>query len=135
MLEISGAIYTGCICNTNIFIKFMLCLSYRPYLVRNNVSIFYLLKFIWDTKSGELGIQANSTVLPLQKERYYLRALGKDVRKDRANFSEQFPELAEDLEIPPIFPSNLFFSSVFRISSPGVRLWTHYDVRYEFSST
>lgn len=68
-----------------------------------------------------------------QREKYYLRALGKDVRRDRANFKEQFPELAEDLVIPEIFPTHLFFSSVFRISSPGVRLWTHYDVRFQFS--
>lgn len=32
-----------------------------------------------------------------------------------------------DLKIPDFIPKGAFFSSVFRISSPKLQLWTHYD--------
>ncbi|KAI8776077.1 tRNA wybutosine-synthesizing protein 5 isoform X1 [Biomphalaria glabrata] len=63
-----------------------------------------------------------------QKEKFYLRALGHDPRKDVADISVQFPELAQDLTIPQVFEREKFFSSVFRIASRGVQLWTHYDI-------
>ena len=46
----------------------------------------------------------------------------------------QFTELANDINFPQLFDSTKFFSSVFRISSPLIRLWTHYDVNYHFIS-
>ncbi|KAL7881412.1 hypothetical protein AOLI_G00082600 [Acnodon oligacanthus] len=61
-------------------------------------------------------------------EHYYLRSLGEDARKEPADLKKQFPELANDFHIPPFFEPKQFFSSVFRISSPGLQLWTHYDV-------
>ncbi|XP_056145061.1 tRNA wybutosine-synthesizing protein 5 [Lampris incognitus] len=63
-----------------------------------------------------------------ENESYYLRSLGEDVRKEPADLSKQFPELAEDFHIPQFFEPDQFFSSVFRISSCGLQLWTHYDV-------
>uniref|UniRef100_A0AAY5L7Z6 tRNA wybutosine-synthesizing protein 5 n=1 Tax=Esox lucius TaxID=8010 RepID=A0AAY5L7Z6_ESOLU len=63
-----------------------------------------------------------------QDESYYLRSLGEDVRKEPADLRKQFPELAEDFHIPEFFESDQLFSSVFRISSCGLQLWTHYDV-------
>ncbi|XP_078084937.1 tRNA wybutosine-synthesizing protein 5 [Mustelus asterias] len=63
-----------------------------------------------------------------QDEKYYLRSLGVDPRKDIADIRKQFPSLAEDINIPEFFEKDQFFSSVFRISSPGLQLWTHYDV-------
>ncbi|CAL1538086.1 unnamed protein product [Lymnaea stagnalis] len=63
-----------------------------------------------------------------QNEKYYLRALGDDPRKDVADISVQFPHLAKDVNIPELFERDRFFSSVFRIASRGVQLWTHYDV-------
>lgn len=63
------------------------------------------------------------------KEVYYLRSLGNDPRgKDVANFLEQCPELAQDFKLPQFFDMNDLFSSVFRASSKGLELWTHYDV-------
>jgi len=63
------------------------------------------------------------------KKWFYLRAVGENTRKDVANFSNQFPNLSDDFELPVgIYPTEKFFSSVFRVSSPGCRLWTHYDV-------
>lgn len=32
------------------------------------------------------------------------------------------------MSIPPLFDESALFSSVLRVSSPGLRLWTHYDV-------
>ncbi|XP_005989578.1 tRNA wybutosine-synthesizing protein 5 [Latimeria chalumnae] len=63
-----------------------------------------------------------------EDEKYYLRSLGEDPRKDIADIKKQFPSLAEDINIPEFFEEERFFSSVFRISSPGLQLWTHYDV-------
>ncbi|XP_033728056.1 tRNA wybutosine-synthesizing protein 5-like [Pecten maximus] len=61
-------------------------------------------------------------------ESYYLRALGDDPRKDKADIHQQFPQLADDIQFPKFFPPDKFFSSVFRIASKGTQLWTHYDV-------
>lgn len=71
-----------------------------------------------------------SLVLILQCESYYLRALGSgDPRKEVADIKKDFPELADDIQFPPFFEEEQFFSSVFRIASKGIQLWTHYDVR------
>ncbi|OWF51395.1 tRNA wybutosine-synthesizing protein 5-like [Mizuhopecten yessoensis] len=61
-------------------------------------------------------------------ENYYLRALGDDPRKDKADIHQQFPRLADDIKFPKFFPPEKLFSSVFRIASKGTQLWTHYDV-------
>ncbi|KAM6348192.1 tRNA wybutosine-synthesizing protein 5 isoform 2-T2 [Alca torda] len=67
-----------------------------------------------------------------ENERYYLRSVGEDARKDIADIRKQFPNLAEDVQIPEYFEKEQFFSSVFRISSAGLQLWTHYDVMDNF---
>lgn len=59
---------------------------------------------------------------------YYLRSLGDNPRKDVADFNKDYPELATDLQLPPVVPPERIFSSVFRISSAKLCLWTHYDV-------
>ncbi|XP_061580310.1 tRNA wybutosine-synthesizing protein 5 [Cololabis saira] len=63
-----------------------------------------------------------------EDESYYLRSLGENARKEPADIRKQFPNLAADFHIPPFFSEDQFFSSVFRISSCGLQLWTHYDV-------
>ncbi|XP_029967549.1 tRNA wybutosine-synthesizing protein 5 isoform X1 [Salarias fasciatus] len=63
-----------------------------------------------------------------EDESYYLRSLGEDVRKEPADLRKQFPDLAQDFHVPPFFEADQFFSSVFRISSQALQLWTHYDV-------
>ncbi|XP_068688938.1 tRNA wybutosine-synthesizing protein 5-like [Montipora foliosa] len=62
------------------------------------------------------------------EETYYLRSLGDDPRKDISDLTVQFPSLAQDINIPKLYPDDRFFSSVFRISSPSMQLWTHYDI-------
>lgn len=49
--------------------------------------------------------------------------------QDVADVRQQFPSLGGDIKFPAFFKEEQFFSSVFRISSPGLQLWTHYDVR------
>ncbi|XP_026150967.1 tRNA wybutosine-synthesizing protein 5 isoform X1 [Mastacembelus armatus] len=70
----------------------------------------------------------HSSFFLCEDESYYLRSLGKDIRKEPADLTKQFPDLAEDFHIPQFFEPDQFFSSVFRISSCGLQLWTHYDV-------
>lgn len=62
------------------------------------------------------------------EEKYYLRALGEDNRKDVANIEKEFPELSKDVRIPAFFNKDKFFSSVLRVGSPELQLWTHYDI-------
>jgi hypothetical protein len=64
-----------------------------------------------------------------QSELYYLRSVTTDARTvNVARLDTDFPELAADFVVPDLFDSDRFFSSVLRISSGGVRVWTHYDV-------
>lgn len=67
-----------------------------------------------------------------EDEKYYLRSLGEDPRKDVADIRKQFPLLEADIKFPNFFKKEQFFSSVFRISSSGLQLWTHYDVMDNF---
>uniref|UniRef100_A0A673KIT9 tRNA-yW synthesizing protein 5 n=1 Tax=Sinocyclocheilus rhinocerous TaxID=307959 RepID=A0A673KIT9_9TELE len=48
--------------------------------------------------------------------------------QEPTDLRKQLSELAEDFHIPQFFEPEQFFSSVFCISSPGLHLWTHYDV-------
>ena len=57
------------------------------------------------------------------KEFYYLRSLGTDPRRDVSDIAVGFPELAPDFTAPPFVPEDAFFSSVFRIASPGMQVW------------
>lgn len=62
-------------------------------------------------------------------EVYYLRALGTDSRgREVANMENHYPELYQDFLIPQFLEASSIFSSVLRVASKGVQLWTHYDV-------
>ena len=64
-----------------------------------------------------------------KSEVYYLRSLGNDLRgREVSDIEELFPELSEDLNIPDLLEKDTIFSSVLRVASKGVQLWTHYDV-------
>ncbi|CAD7698797.1 unnamed protein product [Ostreobium quekettii] len=65
-------------------------------------------------------------------ERYYLRSIGANPRKEPSSIEKSFPDLARSLNLPQLFPADSEFSSVLRITSPGVRLWTHFDVMDNF---
>lgn len=61
-------------------------------------------------------------------EYYYLRSIGSNPRKDVADIKQQFPKLASDILFPQFIPEDCIFSSVFRVASAGLSLWTHYDI-------
>jgi len=61
-------------------------------------------------------------------EKYYLRALGADPRKSIANLETDWPALAKEISTSSLCAEESFFSSVLRVGSPGIHLWTHYDV-------
>lgn len=46
----------------------------------------------------------------------------------KCQWRKQYPEIASDIQFPELAKDDSFFSSVFRISSANMRLWTHYDV-------
>nr|XP_051704285.1 tRNA wybutosine-synthesizing protein 5 isoform X3 [Oryctolagus cuniculus] len=54
------------------------------------------------------------------------------ISEDVADIRKQFPLLEADIKFPNFFKKEQFFSSVFRISSSGLQLWTHYDVMDNF---
>ena len=70
----------------------------------------------------------------VSETKYYLRSLGDNARRDPSDIWKSFPELLEnDFEIPQWFPYKFpnderYFSSVFRIGSKDMQLWTHYDM-------
>ena len=61
-------------------------------------------------------------------ERYYLRSLGSDPRREVADISKSFPQLAHSFAVPQLLEGRALFSSVLRVSSAGLSLWTHYDI-------
>ena len=66
-----------------------------------------------------------------QQRHYYMRAVGRDPRKEAACLSASFPVLAAELRLPPAClpaPPAEPHSSVLRLASPGLALWLHYDV-------
>ena len=73
------------------------------------------------TTSTTLTTTTSSTD-PTPNEWFYLRSLGTDPRKDVSDIGVGFPELAPDFLAPPYVPDGAFFSSVFRIASPGMQV-------------
>lgn len=64
-----------------------------------------------------------------KSEVYYLRSLGNDSRgREVANLDQHYPQLSQDFKIPDFLEPETIFSTVLRVASRGVQLWTHYDV-------
>lgn len=60
---------------------------------------------------------------------FYLRAINdENPRTKPAKFEDDFPSISCDFSPPELVSPEKLFSSVLRISSGGVRVWTHYDV-------
>ncbi|RWS07528.1 tRNA wybutosine-synthesizing protein 5-like protein [Dinothrombium tinctorium] len=63
----------------------------------------------------------------------YLRSIGDDKRgRDISHISKQFPQIANDFKFPSfvslLSEKDLYFSSVLRVASKELNLWTHYDI-------
>ena len=60
---------------------------------------------------------------------FIIRSVSGDGRTPQvSNLSTDYPQISQDFHHPKVFAEEQMFSSVLRISSAGVRIWTHYDV-------
>jgi len=74
-------------------------------------------------------VQRRGARQPHPDEYLYFRSVGGNPRKERSHLHESFPELAAELQLPELWPSpERYFSSCLRLASPGLQLWTHFDV-------
>ena len=87
---------------------------------------FLSKNFTYDTMSfSEVVTQAATSTSSF----YYLRSLASEEKtKSPADFFHDFPTLASDFHMPDFLPRDRIFSSVLRIASANLSLWTHYDV-------
>jgi len=77
----------------------------------------------------DLGEVVRSAAVKEGEEMFYLRAVSEEnPRTKPAKLEEDFPNICKDFELPDLIPQEKVFSSVLRVSSGGVRVWTHYDV-------
>jgi len=78
----------------------------------------------------DLGDVVARAAKEIGDECYYLRGLSKDSpRTQPVKLDEDFPSIASDFHLPEnMLLSEQIFSSVLRVSSSRVRVWTHYDV-------
>lgn len=106
-------------------VKIHVCSTGKMDFIHKNFT-YKTLPFNQFVKRASEDIHEEYFVCP--EEKYYLRSLGDDPRKDISDINVQFPSLAQDINIPKLYPEDRFFSSVFRISSPQGQLWTHYDI-------
>ena len=64
-------------------------------------------------------------------ELVYLRAISDDPRgREKVLFAKDFPDLAKDFDPPKLFDDERLFSSVLRVSSPGVQVCYKIKMRY-----
>ena len=62
------------------------------------------------------------------QENLYLRCLGQDPRKEPADLNKSFPALGEAFKMPQVVDDENVFSTVLRVASNDLMLWTHYDI-------
>ena len=84
-------------------------------------------------KASRLGESNGEHFYIEPSEKYYLRSTSDDMRaKETVLFQRDFPQLSADFVLPEFFDQENLFSSVLRISSSGIRIWTHFDVMDNF---
>ncbi|XP_011716463.1 tRNA wybutosine-synthesizing protein 5 isoform X1 [Macaca nemestrina] len=110
------------------FIKLYLLTSWSRGQLKRSIKNSLFQSHYHEQHIKDISSYGHQRALVERDEKYYLRSLGEDPRKDVADIRKQFPLLKEDIKFPEFFKEEQFFSSVFRISSPGLQLWTHYDV-------
>ena len=101
----------------------------RPVHVTSETNMSFVTKnFRYSTmdiaEMIKLATETGST------EKYYLRAVSdENPRSKPVQLDTEFPAIAADFQLPEaLLPREKVFSSVLRVSSGAVRVWTHYDV-------
>ena len=77
---------------------------------------------------SKMSLQAFLKATETETDNVYLRCLGQDPRKEPANLEKSFPQLASVFKMPRVVEEDKVFSTVLRVASQGLALWTHYDV-------
>eukprot|EP00112_Aurelia_sp_Birch-Aquarium-sp1_P004584 Seg152.6 transcript_id=Seg152.6/GoldUCD/mRNA.D3Y31 product="tRNA wybutosine-synthesizing protein 5" protein_id=Seg152.6/GoldUCD/D3Y31 len=110
----------------NIPVKIHVCPIPQMDFLRKNF-LYKTLPFEDFIKRASKETQDEYFISP--DEKYYLRSIGSaNPRKDIADIRKDFPAIAQDISLTQLIPKEKFFSSVFRIGSANMQLWTHYDV-------
>jgi len=100
----------------------------RPVHVTNDPDMNFACKN-FRYSSLDLGEVVRLGAAGEGEEMFYLRAVSEEnPRTKPVKLEEDFPTIAADFNLPDLFPQENMFSSVLRVSSGGVRVWTHYDV-------
>ena len=104
----------------------------RPVHVTRETNMNFLQRnFSYDTMElSQLVARASLDPCPEGEEKFYLRAVSEEnPRTKPVSLQEDFPTIAQDFTLPAgLLPPQAIFSSVLRVSSGGIRVWTHYDV-------
>jgi len=101
---------------------------YRPVHVTTDPDMNFANKN-FKYSSLDLGEVVKLAASGEGEEMFYLRAVSEEnPRTKPVKLEEDFPTIASDFILPDIIPADKIFSSVLRVSSGRVRVWTHYDV-------
>ena len=104
----------------------------RPVHVTRETNMNFLQRnFNYDTMElSQLVTRASQDPSQEGEEKFYLRAVSEEnPRTKPVTLQEDFPSIAQDFSLPAgLLPHQAIFSSVLRVSSGGIRVWTHYDV-------
>lgn len=105
----------------------------RPVHVTQQTNMDFVSKnFHYSTMDiGKMiSLAAGYSSVPPRTEKYYLRAVSEDNPRQRpVQLETDFPAIAGEFQLPDnLLDSEKVFSSVLRVSSGDIRVWTHYDV-------
>ena len=92
---------------------------------------FLKRNFSYDSMElSQLVARASNSSGQEGEEKFYLRAVSEEnPRTKPVTLQEDFPSIAQDFSLPAgLLPHQAIFSSVLRVSSGDIRVWTHYDV-------
>ena len=104
----------------------------RPVHVTRETNMNFLQRnFTYDTMElSQLVTRASQVPSQEGEEKFYLRAVSEEKPRTKpVSLQEDFPTIAQDFSLPAgLLPHQAIFSSVLRVSSGDIRVWTHYDV-------
>lgn len=65
---------------------------------------------------------------PITKFVYFRSVAQTNAFKKPADIETDFPDIAQDFKIPEYIPKQKIFSTILRIASNNVQVWTHFDL-------